>query len=273
MSTTYGNSTTGTFKHPAEIFNFQKLLSVPNPFNIDLSLYTATAAASASPIKPPSEAHDIACFIVVHTMLFSRPCERLVGPRQEKSTCTQHYKIKMLLQMPALRAAPDYTISSPAKIALLHMPQLVLTKSCDGQEGVASRLVHQLNRLCVQSGRHSRKCPQWRLHQGRHLGPYKDQPKGLGPARAAAAAAAAEGTAAAGATAAAAATVAASAAAPAAAAPPASPTSRSTLRRPSLLPQASRCLFCTIQPCSSLSSAPLFLRIRSRLKCKQFPVV
>ncbi len=47
----------GTFKHPAEIFNFQKLLSVPNPFNIDLSLYTATAAASASPIKsePPSE--------------------------------------------------------------------------------------------------------------------------------------------------------------------------------------------------------------------------
>ena len=57
MSTTYGNSTTGTFKHPAEIFNFQKLLSVPNPFNIDLSLYTATAAASASPIKPPSKAH------------------------------------------------------------------------------------------------------------------------------------------------------------------------------------------------------------------------
>ena len=57
MSITYGNSTTGTFKHPAEIFNFQKLLSVPNPFNIDLSLYTATAAASASPIKPPSNAH------------------------------------------------------------------------------------------------------------------------------------------------------------------------------------------------------------------------
>ncbi|CAL8465111.1 g4646 [Coccomyxa elongata] len=57
MSTTYGNSTFGTFKHPAEIFNLEKLLTVPNPFNIDLSLYTATASASASPVaKPPANA-------------------------------------------------------------------------------------------------------------------------------------------------------------------------------------------------------------------------
>lgn len=28
MSSTYGNSTSGTFKHPAEIFNLEKLLTV-----------------------------------------------------------------------------------------------------------------------------------------------------------------------------------------------------------------------------------------------------
>ena len=83
MSTTYGNSTSGTFKHPAEIFNFQKLLSVPNPFSIDLSLYTATAAASASPIKPPSKAH----------------------PRSLPNALTMCI-LEMLLQMPALKAMP-----------------------------------------------------------------------------------------------------------------------------------------------------------------------
>ena len=49
ISATFGNETQGFFTHPAEIFNFQKLLSVPNPFNIDLSMFTSTAAASASP--------------------------------------------------------------------------------------------------------------------------------------------------------------------------------------------------------------------------------
>ena len=49
ISASFGNETQGVFTHPAEIFNFQKLLSVPNPFNIDLSMFTSTAAASASP--------------------------------------------------------------------------------------------------------------------------------------------------------------------------------------------------------------------------------
>ena len=49
ISATFGNETQGVFTHPAEIFNFQKLLSVPNPFNTDLSMFTSTAAASASP--------------------------------------------------------------------------------------------------------------------------------------------------------------------------------------------------------------------------------
>lgn len=31
MSTTYGNSTSGTFKHPAEIFNLAKLMTVRAP--------------------------------------------------------------------------------------------------------------------------------------------------------------------------------------------------------------------------------------------------
>ncbi|EIE20435.1 hypothetical protein COCSUDRAFT_57584 [Coccomyxa subellipsoidea C-169] len=60
MSTTYGNSTSGTFKHPAEIFNLAKLMTIPNPFNLDLSLYTATASASASPIAKPPEVAPLA---------------------------------------------------------------------------------------------------------------------------------------------------------------------------------------------------------------------
>ena len=215
MSTTYGNSTTGTFKHPAEIFNFQKLLSVPNPFNIDLSLYTATAAASASPIKPPSEHHPWS-LQQAHTLCILETRQHIY----------------------ALCAVPLYSALPSARYRSWHAPGGP-NDNCDRPGEVLSRLCQQLNELCVQSGRRSRKCHQWRLRQGRRPGQSKDRQKGPGPARAAAEAAA-MALAAAGATAAAATMAAASAAVLAAAAPPASRTSLFTLRPQSLLPQAFR---------------------------------
>ena len=152
MSTTYGNSTTGTFKHPAEIFNFQKLLSVPNPFNIDLSLYTATAAASASPIKPPSEAH----------------------PRSLHNARTLCI-LETLQQIYALCAVPD---AFPARGPVLGHVTGGADKGCFRPEGILSGLCQQPDEPCMQSGRHSRKCPQWRLRQGRRLGRSKDRHQG-----------------------------------------------------------------------------------------------
>lgn len=47
MSTTYGNSTSGTFKHPAEIFNLEKLLTVCALMSLLGYFVLATALALA----------------------------------------------------------------------------------------------------------------------------------------------------------------------------------------------------------------------------------